>query len=218
MADESLTNKITAEARPLSLTDLPSSFSYPLQDFLLRMQSSEQLVVDQANSAAGGAYDAQVAGELNAEQIKSLSIELDLQDKRIFTVEQVSSVNAASISQINASLSDFGADLTTLDARVEFLENDYVSITKTTQQSLASSLNVTDSYSVNGIKVIGEQVTGWTAGTGTPNRGPFNADATYTISPAYNQAELQALSAAVTSLQQRVLALEFDLRSHGLID
>jgi hypothetical protein len=70
---------------------------------------------------------------------------------------------------------------------------------------------------VGGTTVLLTRQTGWTAGTGTPNRGPFNADYTQTIAATYSQAQVQALQDIVTALQKRVLALEQDITKHGLI-
>ncbi|MGV7034804.1 hypothetical protein [Methylobacterium symbioticum] len=70
---------------------------------------------------------------------------------------------------------------------------------------------------VGGTTVLVSRQTGWTPGTGTPNRGAFNADGTQTLSATYSQAQVQALQDMVTALQRRVLALEQDLAKHGLI-
>jgi len=70
---------------------------------------------------------------------------------------------------------------------------------------------------VNGQSVLGARVPGWTAGTGTPNLGAFNADYTQTISATYTQSQVQALQNQLQLTQQRVLALETALRTHGLI-
>lgn len=70
---------------------------------------------------------------------------------------------------------------------------------------------------IGGVAVVGDRKTGWTTGTGTPNRGAFNADVTQTIASTYSQAQVQALQDQVVKLSQRVLALETDLRAHGLI-
>lgn len=84
---------------------------------------------------------------------------------------------------------------------------------------MADLPSATSFYAVNGTQVLSARQTGWTAGTGTQNKGTFNADATYPISSTqYSAAEVQALSAAVTTLQQRVLALEAALRTHGQIN
>ncbi|MDH2313320.1 hypothetical protein [Methylobacterium brachiatum] len=70
---------------------------------------------------------------------------------------------------------------------------------------------------ISGMSVIGPRKTGWAAGTGTPNRGAFDANYTQTMAPTYSQAQVQALQNQVLALAQRVLALETDLRAHGLI-
>lgn len=72
-------------------------------------------------------------------------------------------------------------------------------------------------FTVGGVGVVGGRRTGWTAGTGTPSRGVFNADYTQTIAAAYSQAQIQALQNQLLTTQQRLLALETDLRAHGLI-
>lgn len=61
----------------------------------------------------------------------------------------------------------------------------------------STTVNAADSYSVGGTKVVGLRDTGWTAGTGTPNKGAF---------------------AASTAAEQRILAIEQALRAHGLIN
>lgn len=53
----------------------------------------------------------------------------------------------------------------------------------------------------NGVQVLGPRVTGFTAGTGTPNKGAFAAD-----------------TATAAQAAQRVLALEQALRAHGIIN
>jgi hypothetical protein len=57
------------------------------------------------------------------------------------------------------------------------------------------------SFQVGGTKVIGARETGWTAGTGTPNKGAYNAD-----------------TATLLQVAQRVLAISQALRNHGLIN
>lgn len=54
---------------------------------------------------------------------------------------------------------------------------------------------------INGTPVLGARRTGWTAGSGTTERGAFNTD-----------------TASVQDVARRLLALEVDLRAHGLIN
>ncbi|WP_422118527.1 antitermination protein [Escherichia coli] len=88
----------------------------------------------------------------------------------------------------------------------------------TESQSLASPLDVKTSYSVDGIQVVGARQTGWTAATGTPLLGSFNANQSYTVGTTYTQSEVAALATGLQQARQRILALETALRLHGLID
>jgi hypothetical protein len=89
----------------------------------------------------------------------------------------------------------------------------------------SSDLSVDDSinlasgkvYEINGVQVVGPRVTGWTASTGTPSRGAFAAAAAGTASAAYVQAELQGALDRIAALEARLIALEADMTTHGLI-
>lgn len=120
---------------------------------------------------------------------------------------------------------DIQAHLVTVDQRLDDVENDvsgiksdYVSKTVTESQSLASPLDVKTSYSVDGIQVVGARQSGWTAATGTPLLGSFNANQSYTVGTTYTQSEVAALATGLEQARQRILALETALRLHGLID
>lgn len=71
---------------------------------------------------------------------------------------------------------------------------------------------------VGGTQVIGPRQTGWTAATGTPLLGSFNANQSYTIGTTHTQSEVAALATGLQQARQRILALETVLRLHGLID
>lgn len=60
--------------------------------------------------------------------------------------------------------------------------------------------------------------TGWTAGTGTVNKGAFATYAGQTVSAAYVQAEVQQIDDKAKANSQRILALENAMRSRGLIN
>ncbi|MDZ9105897.1 hypothetical protein SNA67_11120 [Escherichia coli] len=120
---------------------------------------------------------------------------------------------------------DIQAHLVTVDQRLDGVESDvsdiksdYVSKTVTESQSLASPLDVKTSYSVDGIQVVGARQTGWTAATGTPLLGSFNANQSYTVGTTYTQSEVADLATGLQQARQRILALETALRLHGLID
>ncbi|MGL5146040.1 MAG: phage tail protein, partial [Plesiomonas shigelloides] len=103
------------------------------------------------------------------------------------------------------------------EKRIGDIEADYVSKSATGQQKLTSSLDVNTSYSVNGVKVIGVQVTGWVASTGTPYTSIFNGDKTSTAGATYSQTVLQEIADDLKQARQRIIALEGVLRSHGLL-
>jgi len=73
-------------------------------------------------------------------------------------------------------------------------------------------------YRLNGTKVVGARQTGWTASTGTPSRGAFAAAAAGTASGTYTQSELQGALNRIAALEARLIALEADARTHGLIN
>ncbi|EEC9630936.1 phage tail protein, partial [Escherichia coli] len=189
-------------------------------------------VANKANEAGQGAYDAQVRNDEqdvilvdHEERIRQLRIEVDDHEIRI-------AANTAAIAELDVRLTTaegeivtLQADVSALDGRVttaesniSALQDDYVSKTATATQSLASPLNVTTSYSVGGTKVIGARQTGWTAATGTPLLGSFNANQSYTVGTTYTQSEVASLATGLQQARQRILALETALRLHGLID
>ncbi len=72
-------------------------------------------------------------------------------------------------------------------------------------------------YYHGGVQVVGPRQAGWTAGSGTPGLGAFNANTTYVFSASYTQSELNTIGSALLATRQRVLALEAAMRTHGLI-
>jgi hypothetical protein len=78
-------------------------------------------------------------------------------------------------------------------------------------------LEVTQGLTVGGVQVVGPRDTGWTAGTGTPDKGAFAAYAGQVIGGAYSQTQVQALDNAAKADSQRILAIEQALAAHGLI-
>lgn len=109
-------------------------------------------------------------------------------------------------------------ELATQAQQINAVQADTISKSQVDLQSLSSSLNVTAAYSINGTKVIGQRVTGFTAATGTALKDVFNADQSFKVGTTYNQSEVQALAHGLIAARQRIKALEDALRSHGLID
>lgn len=104
MANESLNSKVTIEARPINVRDLPDSFSFPLTDWILNQNVDLENVAGQANNAAAGAFEAQ---EVN-----------DKQNALLAEQEQSISNLNVSVGQIFDSLNGISSQLENLDNRV----------------------------------------------------------------------------------------------------
>lgn len=86
-------------------------------------------------------------------------------------------------------------------------------------QLINSNFDITSSsnfFSVAGTKVLGQRKTGWSADTGTANRGS-NLTYSDTASAIYSQSQLQSLMNGLTQVTQTVKALKDDFISHGAI-
>ncbi|EAB6236800.1 phage tail protein, partial [Salmonella enterica subsp. enterica] len=168
-------------------------------------------IAGKANEVGQGAYDAQVK---NDEQ----DVILDKHEKRITKTEEDISGIKVKLLEIENDVNGLKIKVQDIDGKVSEIIVDYVSLSRTGTQTLASSLNVSGSYSVNGTKVVGARQTGWTAATGTANKGAFNADLTFAVSDTYTQSEIQAIANSLIAERRRTKALEDALRAHGLID
>ncbi|MDR5611159.1 DNA stabilization protein [Arsenophonus sp.] len=115
-------------------------------------------------------------------------------------------------------LAKHAQQINVISTQASAIQADYVSKSQTALQSLSSPLNVKNSYSVNGVKIVGTRVTGFTAATGTALKGTFNADQSFAIGATYNQSEISAVADGLTAARKRIKALEDALRLHGLID
>lgn len=91
---------------------------------------------------------------------------------------------------------------------IEDIQGDYVSKKETANQSITSQLSAA-SFAVNGVKVIGAKVTGFTPATGAALKGAFDADKSFDTDTAPD---------GLKETRQRLKAIEDALRSHGLID
>lgn len=80
------------------------------------------------------------------------------------------------------------------------------------------SFDLTTSLKIGGTKVVGARETGWTAGTGTANKGAFATYAGQDVSATYVEAEAQATDDAAKANSQRIKAIEDALRTHGMIN
>ncbi|EEA4275576.1 phage tail protein [Salmonella enterica] len=233
MADPSLNNPVVIQATRLDASILPRNvFSQSYLLYVIAQGTDVGAIAGKANEAGQGAYDAQVKNdEQDVEladheaRIQQLRIDVDNHEIRITANTNAIAALDVRLTTAEGEIVTLQADVSALDGRVTTAENnisalqaDYVSKTATTSQSLASPLNVTTSYSVGGKKVVGARQTGWTAATGTANKGAFNADLTFTVSDTYTQSEIQAIANALIAERRRTKALEDALRAHGLID
>ncbi|EAA6224053.1 phage tail protein [Salmonella enterica] len=233
MADQSLNNPVIIQATRLDASILPRNvFSQSYLLYVIAQGADVGAIAGKANEAGQGAYDAQVKNdEQDVEladheaRIKQLRIDVDDHESRITAnTKAITALNVrvttaeGEIATLQTNVSALDGRVTTAENNISALQADYVSKTATTSQSLASPLNVTTSYSVGGKKVVGTRQTGWTAATGTANKGAFNADLTFTVSDTYTQSEIQAIANALIAERRRTKALEDALRAHGLID
>ncbi|WP_165283118.1 phage tail protein [Serratia sp. 1D1416] len=141
----------------------------------------------------------------NTNDISALDTRLDTAESDISTLETNSVSKAVSTSQsVQASGGSF------------LVGN--VATPTTDKLQVGGSANISISYKVAGLQVIGARQTGWTAATGTANKSAFNADLAFSVGAAYTQTEIQALADALIAARQRIKALEDMARTHGMIN
>lgn len=210
-ANPGLKEPISVQGSYITPDILPSNFSESYRRIVLSGAEDIGKVVNRANDSGYEAYAAQLKNE---EQ----DIILGNHEERITKTEEGLASLEVRVLNIEHDVEGLKIKIQDLDGKVSEILVDYVSLSKKEQQSLSSSLDVTFSYSVNGTKVIGNRVTGFTAATGTSLKSAFNADQTFSISEDYNPSEIQTLANALVESRQRIKALEDALRSHGLID
>ncbi|HGM7048712.1 phage tail protein [Serratia marcescens] len=141
----------------------------------------------------------------NTNDISALDTRLDTAESDINTLEINSVSKAVSTSQ---SVQATGGS---------FLVGNVPTPT-TDKLQVGGSANVSGSYKVAGLSVLGARQTGWTAATGTANKGAFNADQSFSVGATYSQTEVQALADALKAACQRIKALEDMARTHGMIN
>ena len=244
MTDESYANSKLNE--PISITAsyitpdiLPSNFSVTYMRIVLNSAEDMGKVAGRANEAGNEAYLAQVKNDeqdetlanheerlISAEEaLEKHEAQLQNHETRIAAAEEKIVDHEIRIKAAEERLDDHETRLTTAESDIDYLtekvseiDADYVSLSRETTQILASPISVKDSYSVDGVKVVGARVTGFTASTGTASKSGFDANKTYAVGATYSQAEMQALSSALTETRKSLKALEDMARAHGLID
>lgn len=178
-----------------------------LVDHETRITAAEAELVDHetritANEAELADHETRITQ--NTDDISSLDTRLSAAETDITTLETNSISKAVSTSQsVQASGGSF------------LIGN--IATPTTDKLQVEGSENVTVSYKVAGLQVIGARQTGWTAATGTAFLGAFNANQAFTVSATYTQTEIQTMATALTETRQRLKALEDMARTHGLI-
>lgn len=167
------------------------------------------------------------------ERITAAEAELVEHEDRITTLE-------GEVDTLQTDVAAQGVRLTAAEGDIDTLQANSISSAVSTDQNVQAaggsfligsvgtpttdklqvtgSSNVSVSYKVAGLQVVGARQTGWTAATGTALLGAFNANQAYTVSAAYTQAEILALAAGLVQVRQRNKALEDLLRTHGLMN
>lgn len=232
MENENLSKPIEIQSAYIVPDILPANFSETYRRIVLSGADDMAKVAGRANEAGAEAFDAQVK---NDEQ----DIILDDHEERLGDAEQTIVLHGNQLANHESRITKTEEDLSKLEVRVLNVEQDvdglkikiqdldgqiseikvdYVSLSKTEKQKLSSPIDVSTSYSVNGTKVVGTRVTGFTSATGTSLKGSFNANQSYSFSADYTRSEMQILANGLIEARQRIKALEDALRSHGLID
>ncbi|NIH21855.1 phage tail protein [Providencia heimbachae] len=243
MADEvrnsSLSIPVEINAAYIVPDILPSNFSETYRRIVLNGAEDMTKVANRANEAGNEAYQAQLRNDeqdliLNDHELRLKDAEETLvehtaqlanHETRITAAEEKIVEHEIRLNDAEMRLDDHEARLTTAESDIDYLaekvaeiDADYVSLSRETAQILASPISVKDSYSVDGVQVVGTRVNGFIASTGTASKSGFNANQTYSIGAAYSQAEVKSISDALTETRKSLKALEDMARSHGLID
>lgn len=239
MANENLANPIEIQASYIIPEILPNNFGEVYTRIVLNGASDMGKVADRANDAGNEAYLAQVRNDEqdvilddHEQRIKSAeetleqhTAQLANHETRITAAEEKIVDHEIRIKAAEERINDHETRLTTAESDIDYLaekvseiDADYVSLGRTTAQTLASPISVKDSYSVNGVRVVSARVTGFTASTGTASKAGINASQTYSVGATYSQAEVKAISDALTETRKSLKALEDMARSHGLIN
>ncbi|CAI2068173.1 Uncharacterised protein [Serratia quinivorans] len=179
-----------------------------LVDHEARIAAAEEELVDheaRISAAEGELADHEARIAQNASDIAAIDTRLGTAEGDISTLETNSVSKAVATSQ---SVQATGGS---------FLIGN-IPVPSTDKLQIGGSTNVSVSYKVGGLQVVGARQTGWMAATGTANKSVFNADLAFTVGATYSQTEIQALANALIEARQRIKALEDAMRTHGQIN
>nr|ELR5255342.1 phage tail protein [Providencia rettgeri] len=237
--DSSLSIPVEIQGSNIIPEILPPNFNPVYRDIVLRGSGDLKKVAGRANDAGNEAYLSQLKNDeqdetlanheerlISAEEtLEKHEAQLQNHETRITAAEEKIVDHEIRIKAAEERLDDHETRLTTAESDIDYLaekvseiDADYVSLSRETTQTLASPISVKDSYSVDGVQVVGARVTGFTASTGTASKSGFDANKTYSIGSTYDQSEIQALASALTETRKSLKALEDMARAHGLID
>ncbi|WP_447214766.1 phage tail protein [Citrobacter pasteurii] len=175
----------------------------------LRIDVDDHEIRITANTAAIAALDVRVT----TAEGKILSLQTD--------VSSLKTRMTAAETSITTIQGDYVSKTATANQMVQpvsgsFLVGNVTSPTADKLQVLGSE-NVSVSYKVAGLQVVGARQTGWTAATGTAYRGAFDANQAWTIG-ILNVLQIQEIASSLTQARQRIKALEDTMRTHGQIN
>lgn len=207
-----------------------------LADHEIRIEAAEATLADHEQRIT--AAEATLVN--HEERLTAAEMELEDHETRISANEAELADHETRISQNTDDISALDSRLDTAESDIDTLETNSISKAVSTSQSvqatggsflvgnvptpttdklqIAGSANVSVSYKVAGLQVLGARQTGWTAATGTANKGAFDADQVFTVGATYSQTEVQALADALLAARQRIKALEDMARTHGMIN
>ncbi|SEP40015.1 phage tail protein [Enterobacter sp. NFIX58] len=180
-------------------------------------------------------------------RITNLKVEVDDHEIRITSnTSAISALTIrvttaeGNITTLQTNLASLTTRVTTAEGNITTIQGDYVSKSVSSNQvvqstggsllvgnipsptsdklQVAGSVNTSTSYKVNGAQVVTSRQTGWTASTGPGYLGAFDSSLYPTISTTYTVSEQYAMRDALVLTRQRLAAVEYVLRAHGLIN
>lgn len=248
MADEPV--KVNVQSRRVDSSILPNTFSQPYRLYIIQQNTDMLSIANAANNAGELAYEATVKNEEqdviladHESRISALRVEVDDHEIRITGNTSAISALTVRVTTAEGNITTLQTDVSALQSSVSSIQTDYVSKSATANQTVQSaggsllvgnvtsptadklqvlgSENVSVSYKVAGLQVVGARNTGWTASTGTASKAGINGSTTYTVSAAYTQSEVQAIATGLQQVRQLAVALQTALGAtsgHGLIN
>ncbi|QDI09203.1 Membrane-bound metallopeptidase [Klebsiella electrica] len=173
------------------------------------------------------------------QRITAAETKLENHEQRISTAEETLINHEERITQNKNDISALDTRLNTAKSDIDTLKTNSISKAVSTSQSVQAtggsffvgnvpapttdklqvggSVNASVSYKVAGLQVLGARQTGWTAATGTANKGAFDADKSFSTGYPPTQEEIQALVDGLVETRRRLKAMEDMARTHGLI-